>query len=1275
MGMKFTPEQQRVIELHNSNILVSAAAGSGKTAVLVERIIRMICDGEHPADIDRLLIVTFTNAAAAEMRERIAAGITARLEADPGNEHIQKQSALLHNAQITTIDSFSLFLIRNHFNEIGLDPDFRVADEGEIKLLQQEVLAQLLEDAYAGQFVPEAPEQFHACVEYFCPGGRESVLEQHILNLSRYAGSFPWPAEWLEERKNDYAAGDMEALVHSDYGQYLTERVNRTVEGCLEKLREVKRLCELPDGPYMYGELTEAEIEQLERLTSCKDLEEQAAKVPAVTFARLPSKKDDSVDPAKRELAKAIRNSVKDTLSDLSESYFKTPLELAVEQGKACREPLRMLLDLVLEFDRRLLATKQERHLIDFSDMEHYALQILLKREKVEETGSIGTDRAKTKYRIVPSDVAMEYRQYFQEILIDEYQDSNLVQEYLLSAISGEEEGRYNRFMVGDVKQSIYKFRLARPELFLEKYDTYQETGDLCRIDLAKNFRSRIQVVDAVNDVFSRIMSREIGGIAYDDKAALYPGAVYPAQEDPAYGSELLLIRKPEKGEREESGIGEQHAEGAGVLVDYDNVRQLEALAIAARIKQLKGSLQVMEKSAGELRPVRYSDMVILLRTTSGWDEEFKKILEQQGIPVYITSKTGYFGALEVQELLQFLRVLDNPRQDIPLFGVMQSVFGGFTQEEIAQIRSGGEGHSRKRMTLYEALKEVAQSGRTVEEGEEISAGESAGEEAELSQKADTFLQRIGHYRDLTPFTSIRDLLQRILDDYDYLNYVTALPAGSKRRANVEMLLTKASAFEKTSYFGLFHFIRYMEQLEKYDVDYGEADTLDENADVVRIMSIHKSKGLEFPVVFVSGLSKRFNMQDANQSLIVDMDLGVAVDYVDSVRRIKNKTLRRTVLSAKMKEDNLAEELRVLYVALTRAREKLILTAVLDKADEKWELAQMTGQERLTYLDFCEAGSYMDFLLPILPQTGIAVKTLRTEDLAVEELREQLRMGDRREQLRLIACGETTLTGDPEENERKLMYLRERFAYQYPHPGLQKLYNKTTVSELKIAAMAEKDEAAFHTFEEKEVVPYIPGFRREQEKVSGAVRGNAFHRTMELLDFTYLFTESGLFTGCPNNYEEYRRGLDKNRLQNRLEEFLQRETISLRLTEEYAKAVSLPKILNFLEQELAYRMWRAQEQGLLYREQPFVLGIDAKRLDPDLPEGEKVLIQGIIDVFFIEDGEIVLLDYKTDVIDSLEALWNRYNVQIQYYEEALTKLMQMPVKERILYSFYLEKYE
>ena len=1111
MGMKFTPEQQRVIELHNSNILVSAAAGSGKTAVLVERIIRMICDGEHPADIDRLLIVTFTNAAAAEMRERIAAGIIARLEADPGNEHIQKQSALLHNAQITTIDSFSLFLIRNHFNEIGLDPDFRVADEGEIKLLQQEVLAQLLEDAYAGNFVPEealtsregygnegtvpemeAPEQFHACVEYFCPGGRESVLEQHILNLSRYAGSFPWPAEWLEERKNDYAAGDMEALVHSDYGQYLTERVNRTVEGCLEKLREVKRLCELPDGPYMYGELTEAEIEQLERLTSCKDLEEQAAKIPAVTFARLPSKKDDSVDPAKRELAKAIRNSVKDTLSDLSESYFKTPLELAVEQGKACREPLRILLDLVLEFDRRLLAAKQERHLIDFSDMEHYALQILLKREKVEESDGTGTDRTETKYRIVPSDVAMEYRQYFQEILIDEYQDSNLVQEYLLSAISGEEEGRYNRFMVGDVKQSIYKFRLARPELFLEKYDTYQETGDLCRIDLAKNFRSRIQVVDAVNDVFSRIMSREIGGIAYDDKAALYPGAVYPAQEDPAYGSELLLIRKPEKGEREESGIGEQHAEGAGVLVDYDNVRQLEALAIAARIKQLKGSLQVMEKSTGELRPVRYSDMVILLRTTSGWDEEFKKILEQQGIPVYITSKTGYFGALEVQELLQFLRVLDNPRQDIPLFGVLKSEAAGFSDEDIARMKAETGAEGRR---LYTCLTVYA----------------TEGTQEELKEKSQLFLQLLDRFRRYVAYMPIHQLIEEFLKETGYLYTVSALPGGEQRRANVEMLLTRAENFEKTSYFGLFHFIRYMEQVEKYDIDYGEANVQDENADTVRIMSIHKSKGLEFPICFVAGLSKKFNMQDTMKPVIMDMDYGIALDYVDIDSRVRGSTLKKAVLSGKLRRDSLGEELRVLYVAMTRPQEKLILTGSCKDAEKVQRILDEGGAGlvtasdapygpgRLTFTLRSEASGYLDWLLPAWAVCGQRVQILTASELLQEQMGEE----QGREQLkaRLLSFEKEAARRSAGEENEEIRLLRERMESVYPHENLKNLYTKTTVSELKKAGMEEAAEEAYHLFEEKELVPYLPRFIREEEKVSGTARGSAYHKALELFPF------------------------------------------------------------------------------------------------------------------------------------------------------------------------------
>ena len=1296
MAISFTPEQQKVIELHHCNILVSAAAGSGKTAVLVERIIRMVCDEEHPVDIDRLLIVTFTNAAAAEMRERIALGISAKLDEKPESEHIQKQAALLHNAQITTIDSFCLFLLRNHFNEIGLDPAFRVADEGEVKLMRQEVLQELIEDGYR-----EGGESFRFCVEFFCHGGREKVLEQHILNLSRYAASFPFPEEWLLARKEDYRAQDAESVSGSHYGQYLLSYLQKMTAGCAEKLKRVGTLCEEPDGPYMYGELTEQETEQLERLAGCRSLSEFESRLPAVVFGRLPSKKDDSVSPVKRELAKKLRNEVKESLKKLEGRFFATPLELAAKQGYACMEPVGTLVDLVLEFDRRMGEKKQERKIIDFSDMEHFALKILLNREEG---------------RIRPSAVALEYRQHFAEILIDEYQDSNLVQEYLLKAVSGEEEGRFNRFMVGDVKQSIYKFRLARPELFLEKYNTYcPEEGDCRRIDLAKNFRSRTQVVDTVNSVFSGIMSKDIGGIEYDERAALYPGAVYPENE--GCESELLLVEKPDSNAEE-------------------NAKRLEARAVARKIKELMGSFQVTEKGSGSLRPVRYSDLVILLRTNSGWDEEFKQVLEDEGIPVYITSKTGYFGATEVQELLQLLRVLDNPTQDIPLFGVMKSVFGGFTEEEIARLRSG-----KKSCSLYEAVKEYVSdleaagekleeaegesqaagekleeaegesqaAGEKLEEAEdrmlsvrEICSGGSGGSEdgknAALCRKAADFITMLERYREYTAYMPIRELLATLVTDFDYLNYVTALPAGGKRRANVEMLFTKASDFEKTSYFGLFHFIRYMEQLEKYDVDYGEAELLDENADVVRIMSIHKSKGLEFPVTFVAGLSKRFNIQDANQSMIADMDMGLATDYVDPERRLRNRTLRRAVLSVKLREDNLSEELRVLYVALTRAKEKLIMTASMENAREQWELWKDSGSERLAFLDYAEAGSYLDFLLPVLAKTCIRVSVINGEELEADAFKEQMSLHERKTRLEQAgkrigkqtavetekqvcqavvetekqvcqtavetekqvcqAVGETEKQVCQTETEEQVYQaLKGRLRAVYAYENLSGLYTKTTVSELKIAAMADKDEAAYHTFEEKEVQPYIPLFRREQEKVSGTVRGNAYHRVMEILDLDLLMeTQPG---------EERKAALHG---------FLTEQVEENRLDREYFEAVREEKILRFLSSELGRRMYRAHREGGLFREQPFVIGIGADRLGQGFPEAETVLIQGIIDVFFVEEDGLVLLDYKTDSVRSMAELWNRYEAQMNYYQEALQKLMCRPVKERILYSFSLEKY-
>lgn len=1349
MSIEFTPDQQKVIDLRERNILVSAAAGSGKTAVLVERIIRMICDASRPVDVDRLLIVTFTNAAAAEMRERIRLGLERQLEEHPDDAHIERQVTLLHNALITTIDSFCLYLIRNHFQEIGLDPAMRVADEGESKLLKQDVLQALLEQHFA-----DGDPAFAQCVEFFCPGGRESVLEQHILKLHEYAESCPWPGQWLEERRDDYAVFDEAAWEKSACGIYLRRYLEKMIQGCADTLGQVLEICQEADGPYMYGPMVEQErdmlLEVLREISLQESGQDRGGKgseedkagmerltqsLAHVSFGRLPVKKDPAVSADKRELAKTLRGRVKDTLQELREQFFTTPMDLSLAQMNACQAPVRMLAELAMEFGQAFRARKQEKKLMDFSDIEHYALEILLRREEG---------------KVLPSPVAREYREYFHEILIDEYQDSNLVQEYLLWAVSGEAQGHFNRFMVGDVKQSIYKFRLARPELFLEKYETYTHEDSSCqRIDLSRNFRSRREVLDAVNSIFVNLMSRDKGGIEYDAQAALYVGAEYP--EGPDCRSELLLAEKPEQGSEE-------------------TAKTREARMIAARIHGLRREYQVTDKATGTLRPARYGDMVILLRTGSGWDEEFKEVLEGEGIPVYISSKTGYFAATEVQELLQLLRVLDNPTQDIPLFGVMKSVFGGFTEEEIAVLRS-----ESPEVSLWQAVRSGAgveadcsaqapeeesqalstesregsvsqassagnregsvnqASSMESEEGSvsqassagkregsvnqalsmesqegsvsQVSSGESeegsvqalsaengegsvpqtssveiqektvspafsegapdilpendvqCGLNLELQEKCRRFAEKIDNYRSYTIYMPIRQLLETVIRDHDYLQYVTAMPAGSKRRANVEMLLTKASDFEKTSYFGLFHFVRYIEQLEQYDVDFGEAGSLDEYADVVRIMSIHKSKGLEFPITFVSGLAKRFNMQDVNQSFLMDMDYGLGTDFVDVEGRVRNKTLRKLVVSRKMREENLAEELRVLYVALTRAREKLIMTACAADAEALWQQYMLRQPGPLSYLDFMKAGSYLEYILPALDPAKVQVAIWQEEGLKGEAVRKQVDLARREMQLE-----QAGLWADP----AWVRELEQRFAYTYAYRELEQLYTKTSVSELKIAAMEEKDEAAYQTFEQKEIVPYIPSFRRDEEEAGGTLRGNAFHKVMELADYGQLY--QGVYERLPESAEVFVTSGDGKKLKANLREMLAREVAEGRLPESYRQVLREHQLVRFFQDPIAWRMWRADASGILYREQPFVYGISAARLKSQFPAREKVLIQGIIDAFFVEDGQIVVVDYKTDRVETGQELWNRYAEQLKYYEEALGKLMRLPVKEKILYS-------
>ena len=1249
MSVEFTPQQKEAIDLRDCNILVSAAAGSGKTAVLTERIVNLICDEEHPVDADRLLVVTFTSAAAAEMRERIANKLGDRMLENPGSERLQRQMTLLHNAQITTIDSFCLFLIKNHFNEIGLDPAFRVADEREIKLLQQETLAELLEDAFA-----EGKPEFHDCVEILCPKGREKVLEEQIVNLSRYAASFPWPEEWLEERKKDYQAEDKEALLTGQLREYFLHYTEGVLDGCIHKLDQAIRLTQMPDGPYFYGELLDGEKEQFENVAEkLRELQEAdknedvlekiGTLLEGITFGRLPSKKDDSVNADKRDLAKDLRDEVKKILAELREQFFALPGSVQLERSKGCSAAAATLIDLVLEFDRRMREKKQEKKLIDFNDMEHFALDILLRREEG---------------KILLTQVARQYREYFHEILIDEYQDSNLVQEYLLRAVSGEEDGHYNRFMVGDVKQSIYHFRLARPELFMEKYQQYQKSGRKRRIDLSKNFRSRKEVIDSVNNTFRLAMSKEVGGIDYDDDAALYLGASYPKCKvmDGIMAGAMEESMTSEATDGVMAGAMEESMTSEvadGVMANMENadgvdgetksamkselllvekpgkelgfqVRQAEARAIAERIRDLLANGKVTDAKTKELRPTRYRDIVILLRTLTGWGEAFKAVLEEQGIPAYVTSKSGYFTATEVQTVLNYLRVIDNPLQDVPLFGVLHSDFGGFSEEEIATIR-GGE----KERSLYECLCESEEP------------------------KAVAFLEKLHGFRERSSYLTIRTLLEALYGEYDYLNYVTALPGGSKRRANLEMLLVKASDFEKTSYFGLFHFLRYIEMLEKYEEDYGEAETLDENADVVRIMSIHKSKGLEFPVTIVAGLAKKFNLQDASKTVILDADLGLGMDFVDPVRRFRSKTLRKSIVAKKLRDDTLSEELRLLYVAMTRAKEKLILTAEVEEPGKvlqtsSWLSGKGVG---LSYLEFMKASSYLDFLEPILSQTGIVVREIQTRELMIKGEAEQLSMELSRESLARAAE-----IADP----KALAALRERFAFQYPCAALSGLYTKTTVSELKIAAMSEKDEAAFHEFEEREEESYVPEFRRGAEEITGTVRGNAYHRVMELLDF-----ECVLHGGLDIN------SLNGEELRKSVISFLDVQVKNLRLSEEYRHAVKPEKIRDFLTSELGCRMIRAQASGKLYREQPFVLSIPATMLRESFPSDETVLIQGIIDAYFIEGDEIVLLDYKTDSVRDLESLWLRYETQMDYYREALERLTGKRVKERILYSFHL----
>ena len=1262
MGVSWTTEQQQVIDLRNRNILVSAAAGSGKTAVLVERIVKIITDKNHPVDIDHLLIVTFTNAAAAEMRERIGNAIEKALDEQPGNEHLLRQLTLIHNAQITTIDSFCLYVVRNHFHEIDLEPNFRIGDEGELKLLREDVLGRVLEQNYE-----EPSEAFSDFVEGYASGRTDAALNEMILQLYEFSRSYPWPEKWLDSFVGAYRIETREELDRAEWLAPLTENICFVLKDCEQLLKQALAITQQDDGPDMYEKAVQSDLEKYEGLSRLTSFCELSGALSDIKYDRLASSRGFEGDPDKLELVKSLREQAKDVVKKLCRQYFFCSPEMMIEQLERTEPMLEEVVRLTKQFADEFAAAKRRKNLVDFHDVEHFALQILVDEE---------TEKAKK--------TAEEFRDTFEEIMIDEYQDSNEVQETLLRSISREERGENNIFMVGDVKQSIYRFRLARPELFMKKYDSYSlEESTTQRIDLHKNFRSREEVLTCTNDIFYKIMARSLGNVEYDAEAALYPGASYPVSAD--FIPEILLADSNDE-----------------LLEDTEltDKKTLEAKIVAEEIKHLMKTQPVTDKAAGELRAARYSDIVILLRSLSGWADSLVEVLNGNGIPAHTVSSTGYFSTVEVQTVLSMLRLLDNPRQDIPMAAVLRSPMAGLTDEELAVLRL--EDGS---VPFHEAVLELAE-GLYEEDGQKEISDSEADSEADQKQgrnadgkkeddiettahrKLLKFYKKYRQLRQLVPDTPIHELIEIILRETGYGHYVAAMPAGSRRTANLNMLLEKAAAYEKTSYKGLFHFVRYIDELQKYDVDFGEADMVGENEDVVRIMSIHKSKGLEFPIVIVSGMGKNFNKQDTRSKMVLHPELGIGLDYMDGKKRIKSPTIAKKAIAKQIDLENLGEELRVLYVALTRAKEKLILTGTLKDAAEKLEFYRQqanlskAADRPLSYLTREGASGYLDWILPAVLSYGdkYPVRIVEAAELVLDEVENQLEQNENlTERIGEIKAADTQLVGQ----------LKQRFSQRYPYQTDILRKNKYSVSELKHRAMRERFEAeqeeTVPAFLEEPVTPTIPLFIQREESVEqetpnrGALRGTAVHRVMECYDFA-----------SEKSVHEQMEAMEKEE----------------KITADMRALVKEQIVADFVSSETGRRMALAQRGGALYREKPFVMGFTEEELenygfgvgsntdsceniyektdsDQEKEEQKKVrheedltLIQGIIDVFWIEKDGIVLLDYKTDRVQQAKELIDRYTTQLKLYADALERVFaarKLKVKEILIYSFSLEQ--
>lgn len=1223
--MEWTSDQKQAISLRGESLLVAAGAGSGKTAVLVERIVEMI-SGDDPIDIDSLLVVTFTKAAATEMRERISKRIAEKLGEDPSNKNLIRQMALLNRANIMTMHSFCNRVIVENFQSIDIDPENHLMDENETKLLMGEALNKVLEECY------ESGNPDFLMVSDTLGGQRDDkALEKLIVDLYKFAMAGPAPKEWINKASTAY---DIEEI--SGEGAWwfrllieeLSDGIDEIVDGCERLLRALENVPELQESKY--GDFFESEAGELAKLAD--DLSDAGTYdgikelLSGFSFDRMPIVKvTDERVASEQEKIKALREYYKSVFKELKDIWFKESSEYNLKLMREMSPVLKALGIAVEKFITVYQDLKADKNRMDYNDLEHFALKILCKVSQGENG----------EFLVEPKEAALRYRERFKEILVDEYQDSNDVQETIIKAVSRD---MVNVFMVGDVKQSIYRFRRAKPQLFLDKYLSYslpEEEATIGRkVMLFSNFRSRTEILHAVNYIFMRIMSKKAGELDYTEEEALTAKADY--DYDKTIPVEIEIIDTTQNSNEsadlssEEDSVNDEDLSGL----------EVEALHVASKIREMVNFGDINVNIKGNVRPLKYKDIVILLRSTKNRSEVFEKALNELAIPVYSESSGGYFESIEIRTMLSLLRTIDNPRQDIPLLSVLRSPLFSFTEDELISIR-----FQDKKLLFIDCLKEMAES------------------ETELGRKSAEFLDTLEKWRDEAIHMELDEFIWKLYSDTAYYEYAGAMPNGIQRQANLKILFQRAGNYEKTSFKGLFNFIRYIDMMQEKEGDFGDAKIFGENEDVVRIMSIHKSKGLEFPVVFLSNCGKAFNRQDMRSNILIHEGFGIAVRNINVEKGTKEDTLPRNILKAALNRESLSEEMRVLYVAMTRARERLILTGTalnLPKKLEVWAEKGDTPDKKLKPYNVLKDSSYLDWIMPVILNEN-SIKTAFDPDEIQSGYSSaegfNLRFYSKAEVLRrdmdVSEEGSEEFWKGEEIKDKDLM---ELLNYEYPDKKASVLPGKISVSVIKKKTIEENPEdrdsvnLLDEKYEEQEVTLPRPTFLKEVKELSGSERGTAFH--------TVMFHINPGVSNIEEVDEEIKRMID-------LEILLKSE----------ADTVNRFKVLNFFKSDLGLRFRDADLEGNLYREEVFYRAIDPVIYDKDALIDDKITMIGIIDAFFFEGEDIVLLDYKTDSIPEGkdDYLKNRYESQIELYRISLENITGKRVKEAFLYSVSKEE--